>query len=113
MDLAHSYRLVYGVLCSAEFYPCHCTDLDNALKISNSKKELKIFLYNPEKDNWQKEFDWKVAKDARDYELDKQKTEAMAKYYANGGMRANSADRLAWEMQKYRDQQQKKLLMKF
>ena len=34
----------------------------------------------------------------------------MAKYYANGGMRANSADRLAWEMQKYRDQQQKKLL---
>lgn len=63
-----------------------------------------------QKDNWQKEFDWKVAKDARDYELDKQKTEAMAKYYANGGMRANSADRLAWEMQKYRDQQQKKLL---
>ena len=63
-----------------------------------------------QKDNWQKEFDWKVAKDQRDYELDKQKTEAMAKYYANGGMRANSADRLAWEMQKYRDQQQKKLL---
>jgi hypothetical protein len=63
-----------------------------------------------QKDNWQKEFDWKVAKDARDYELDKQKTEAMAKYYANGGLRANSADRLAWEMQKYRDQQQKKLL---
>lgn len=63
-----------------------------------------------QKDNWQKEFDWKVAKDARDYELDKQKTEAMAKYYANGGMRANSADRLAWEMQKYREQQQKKLL---
>lgn len=63
-----------------------------------------------QKDQWQQEHDWKVAKDARDYELDKQKTEAVAKYYANGGMRANSADRLAWEMQKYRDQQQKKLL---
>lgn len=60
--------------------------------------------------NWQKEHDWKVAKDARDFEIEKQKAEAMAKYYADGGMRANSADRLAWEMQKYRDQQQKKLL---
>ena len=63
-----------------------------------------------EQANWQKEHDWKVAKDARDFEIEKQKADAMAKYYANGGARANSADRLAWEMQKYRDQQQKKLL---
>ena len=61
-------------------------------------------------DNWQKEFDWKVAKDARDYELDKQKTEAVAKYYANGGMRANSADRLAWEQAKYQNELQRKVL---
>lgn len=63
-----------------------------------------------QKDNWQKEFDWKVAKDARDYELDKQKTEALAKYYANGGMRANSADRLAWEQAKYQNELQRKVL---
>lgn len=93
-------------------------EADRYYQMTTGKNDRPFFnTYNADdyktqvqKDNWQKEFDWKVAKDARDFELEKEYRKAMAKYYENGGLRGNSKDRLAFEQQKFDKNLQMKVL---